>query len=1025
MAISNAYPKGAPVEDFDLFVGTKAFNNRTVNYTSQGIADYLNINAKVSIGGQLSFKFTIVPNVPKTIAFDGGLGDGTAFSAINELIVSAIDASSNDITIFLNYLNNSKILLSQQNQPNFFGHYQITGYTQIGLTDFYKLDLEFIGGNGTIGDEQYYDLISFVLTSTSDSLLTQFVVDSYIGTRLKPSNGLGNGFYFERNANESVGYSAVNTNTGNGAVALNGVGIDTNPYIKNISITKFGPNYYVPLLANKGGVIGTEEVFIGSRDGNDVSILTGGDIATLSRKFIVKANGQLQIPTTPATGTTSDKLLVRDVSGNVKQIDYTAGGGGILHGVASGTDTYTATITGPTSYAEGDAYLIRFTNGNTTGATLNINGLGAVPLYRNNDGPILGGDIADGGEMLCIYNTALNEFQVIGVSPNSLLAYITNDDSVTITKGMPVYAFSGTGDRMTVKRAFNISDATSAQTVGLVLSTSIAAGQKGFIIMQGLLDGLSILPTATWADGDPVYLGATAGTITNVKPYAPNHLVYLGVVTTASNGSAGRLYVRVQNGYELDELHNVQAQTPTVNDILYYFGGAPGQWKTASIPTVLGYTPQSVLSGTGIVKSTAGVISYINGSSTQFVKADGSLDSSTYLTSASLTGYVPYTGATADVDLGIRKLASVDIIAFDGTLGANLTTSGDQEGLYSRSSGKELAIYDGNLREYWFAEGVITYNDSTRLTTISSDLIQTSGVNNGIDNYVGLSSAGYEFEFTGISGSGESDFGKAFLQSSPKFGFTSRINVTSNDEFTIISNDANVIRFRAERTSGSNYTECFQNLNSYIISNNDYSKNGFFYINFANRKATLGDVSGDVKNTKIVVDDANENIEFISKFVNITGATTFQWDGDDIARIIDINDGFVTSKLITGYVSGAGTVTASDTILEAIEKLDGNIAAISAGSGITRSIQSIAVNTAAGSTAATDYVYLVSGPTTLTLPTAVGNTNKYEIKRTGVNTVSIATTGGQTIDSSASPITINVQYASISVISDGANWFII
>ena len=165
MAISNAYPKGAPVEDFDLFVGTKAFSNRTVNYTSQGIADYLNINAKVSIGGQLSFKFTIVPNVPKTIAFDGGLGDGTAFSAINELIVSAIDVSSNNITIFLNYLNNSKILLSQQNQPNFFGHYKITGYTQIGLTDFYKLDLEFIGGNGTIGDEQYYDLVSFVLTS--------------------------------------------------------------------------------------------------------------------------------------------------------------------------------------------------------------------------------------------------------------------------------------------------------------------------------------------------------------------------------------------------------------------------------------------------------------------------------------------------------------------------------------------------------------------------------------------------------------------------------------------------------------------------------------------------------------------------------------------------------------------------------------------------------------------------------------------------------------------------------------------
>ena len=268
--------------------------------------------------------------------------------------------------------------------------------------------------------------------------------------------------------------------------------------------------------------------------------------------------------------------------------------GGVPHGTASGTDVYTVTIAGVTSYADGDAYLIRFTNGNTTGSTLNINGLGARALYRNNDGPLIGGDIGNGSEMLCVYNSTTSAFQCIGTSPNSLIAYVTNDDSVTITKGQAVYAFSGTGDRMTVKRAFNTSDATSAQTVGLVLSSSIAANQKGFIMMQGLLDGLSILPTATWADGDPVYLGATAGTITNIKPFAPNHLVYLGTVTTASNGSAGRLYVRVQNGYELQELHNVQAQSPSLKDTLWYDNTvSPAQWKTASISTILGYTPLS------------------------------------------------------------------------------------------------------------------------------------------------------------------------------------------------------------------------------------------------------------------------------------------------------------------------------------------------------------------------------------------------------------------------------------------------
>jgi len=267
-------------------------------------------------------------------------------------------------------------------------------------------------------------------------------------------------------------------------------------------------------------------------------------------------------------------------------------GGSIPHATASGTDTYTATVTGVVSYSDGDAYLIRFTNGNTTVATLNINGLGAIPLYRNNDGPLIGGDVQANGEMLCAYNSTANIFQCIGTSPNSIISYVTNADSVTITKGQVVYAFGGTGDRMTVKLASNIGDSTSAQTVGIVLSSSIAAGQKGFIMFQGLLDNLSILPTGTWADGDSVYLGATAGSITKVKPYAPNHLVYIGIVTTASNGSAGRMYVRVQNGYELDELHNVQAQTPTLKDTLWYDNTvSPAQWKTASISTILGYTP--------------------------------------------------------------------------------------------------------------------------------------------------------------------------------------------------------------------------------------------------------------------------------------------------------------------------------------------------------------------------------------------------------------------------------------------------
>jgi len=265
-----------------------------------------------------------------------------------------------------------------------------------------------------------------------------------------------------------------------------------------------------------------------------------------------------------------------------KTIPGGGGGSGIPKGTTSGTDTYTTTITGVTAYNDGDAFLIRFTTGNTTSATLNINSLGAIPLYRNNDGALIGGDIIDGAEMLCVYNSTTNRFQVIGTAPNTLLSYVTNAESTTITKGQAVYAFGGQGDRLTVKLASNSTDATSAQTIGIVLSTSIAANQKGLIIMQGQIDGLSLFPTSTWADGDAVYLGATAGSFSKTKPLAPNHLVYLGFVTTASNGSAGRMYVRVQNGYEMNEIHDVQIASLANNDILKY-NSSTDLWENSNV----------------------------------------------------------------------------------------------------------------------------------------------------------------------------------------------------------------------------------------------------------------------------------------------------------------------------------------------------------------------------------------------------------------------------------------------------------
>ena len=173
MPIGNSYPKDVVIESADLFLGTKAATNTTVNYTAQGIANYLNINGKISITGQMSFKFTEYSNLSKTISFAGGGGNNTPFSSITQFIVSTIDLSDQHVEIFLNYLDGKEILIARQNEINTFGNYKITGYAPTIDPNFYTLDLQYIGGNGVILKDNYYDIVAFGgAVPTLDEVLT-------------------------------------------------------------------------------------------------------------------------------------------------------------------------------------------------------------------------------------------------------------------------------------------------------------------------------------------------------------------------------------------------------------------------------------------------------------------------------------------------------------------------------------------------------------------------------------------------------------------------------------------------------------------------------------------------------------------------------------------------------------------------------------------------------------------------------------------------------------------------------------
>lgn len=211
--------------------------------------------------------------------------------------------------------------------------------------------------------------------------------------------------------------------------------------------------------------------------------------------------------------------------------------------------------------------------------------------------------------------TTLKGGSVILKNGVDLVARIVNKvtPNATLTKAAyQVVRVSGAqGQRLAVAYAQANNDNNSADTLGLVIET-IPTNQEGFIITMGQIENINTtgsLQGETWVDGDVLYLSPTTpGAITKVKPTGAGHIVVIGYVEYAHVNN-GKIYVKVMNGWELDELHDVDIVSPTNNEALIY-ESSTSLWKNKTIATALGYTP---ISGTGV----SGQVAYWNGTNSQ------------------------------------------------------------------------------------------------------------------------------------------------------------------------------------------------------------------------------------------------------------------------------------------------------------------------------------------------------------------------------------------------------------------------
>jgi hypothetical protein len=343
---------------------------------------------------------------------------------------------------------------------------------------------------------------------------------------------------------------------------------------------------------------------------------------------------------------------------------------------------------------------------------------------------------------------ALQTFPVLA-SADKLILVVRNTSGATITKGTVVYINGASGNKPTIAKALATSDATSAQTLGIV-QTNISNNSNGNVVLVGSVIDLD---TSAFTEGQQLYLsGVTAGAYTATKTLAPTHLVYVGVIARA-HPTQGVIEVKIQNGYELDEIHDVSITSVADNQGLFY-ELSTDLWKNKSIATVLGYTPAD----DSLVVKLAG--------------------------SQTITGVKTFTGGIiANVTTGVDQ----------GFASTNTSTS-DPSIFLQNNSAIAMGMIVNNSTT---GDGIYLSNDTSgRALYISNSTLSGSGKGISIDNYnggigieVGSDSSADAIKVLHISG-------RAFNIQSSGGGYGVIINNTTastSSPFTIQKQGATVI----------------------------------------------------------------------------------------------------------------------------------------------------------------------------------------------------------------------------------------